>query len=99
MASADILENLEFSQNGPVKTPVEERENHSIFRIALSKGLIVPPHMGGHVAFFLVLKGKGIFTCGDREVELGPNEYIQIENEDARGIQALEDLVVLAVRD
>ena len=99
MASTNIMENLEFSQDGPAKTPIEERENYSIFRIALSKGQIVPPHLGGHVAFFLVLKGKGIFTCGDRKVELGPNEYIQIETDDPRGIQALEDLVVLAVRD
>jgi hypothetical protein len=45
------------------------------------------------------LKGKGLFTSGSGEVELGENEYISLNETEPRGIKSLEDLVVLAIRD
>ena len=55
--------------------------------------------MASHSAFFMVLKGKAIITSGDKEVELEENEYIAMEADQMRGIQALEDSVLLGVRD
>ena len=99
MGSNNILENLEFSQDNPLKTMIAQYDQFTTFRIALGKGLVVPPHQGDHSAFFLILKGKGVFTRNEEEFELGPNQFIQIGKNDTRGIQAVEDLVILAVRD
>ncbi len=52
-----------------------------------------------HSVFFLILKGKGVFTCGEREFELGQNQYIHIEKDEKRGIQALEDLVIFTIKE
>ncbi len=99
MDSNKILDDLEFSPDGPVRKLLGQREHYSIFRISLSKGLEVLPHKDSHGAFFLILRGKGVFTSGEVEVELGPNQYIQITEDTIRGIKALEDLVIMAVRE
>ena len=52
----------------------------------------------GTCGFFLVLQGRGIFTCGEEDVELAQNQYLYIKADETRGIQALEDLVVFAVK-
>ena len=58
-----------------------------------AKGVIIPPHQGGHAVFFLVLQGKGVFTCGEEEIKPTPNQHVYIKADEIRGIQALEDLV------
>ena len=59
----------------------------------------MPPHRGSHSAFFLILKGKGIFTCEDGEIELEENQYIRIKENKIRGVQALEDLVLFTIKE
>lgn len=98
MTSRDIFENLVFPK-GPNKTALVEREGYSILRICIGKEGRIPPHMANHSAFFLVLKGKAIITSGDEEVELEENQYISMEANQMRGIQALEDSVILGVKD
>ena len=99
MQTNNMLKQLKFSKEGPVKTMLFQQEHFGLVRIALGKGAIIPPHQGGHAVFFLVLQGKGIFTCGVRDVELSQNQYVYIKTDETRGIQALEDLVVFAVKD
>ncbi|MGY5876540.1 MAG: hypothetical protein RTU30_12400 [Candidatus Thorarchaeota archaeon] len=98
MISGDIFENLVFPK-GPNKVALVEREGYSVMRISLGKGGKIPPHVASHSAFFLILKGKAIITSGDKEVELEQHEYIAMEADQMRGIQALEDSVILGVRD
>jgi len=99
METNNMLNQLTFSKNSPVKTMLLQQEHFGLVRIALGKGVTIPPHQGGHAVFFLVLQGKGIFTCGEEEVELAQNQYVNIKADETRGIQALEDLVVFAVKD
>jgi len=99
MEANNMLKQLTFSKNSPVKTMLLQQEHFGLVRIALGKGVIIPPHQGGHAVFFLVLQGKGIFTCGEENVELAQNQYVYIKADETRGIQALEDLVVFAVKD
>ena len=99
MVTNNMLKQLTFSKNSPVKTMLLQQEHFELVRIALGKGVIIPPHQGGHAVFFLVLQGKGIFTCGEGDVELAQNQYVYIKADETRGIQALEDLVVFAVKD
>jgi len=98
MTSGDIFENLVFAK-GPNKIALEEREGYSVLRISIGKGGRIPPHVASHSAFFLVLRGKAIITSGDEEVELEENQYISMDANQMRGIQALEDSVILGVRD
>jgi len=99
MSSNDIFENLQFLKEGPNKYTLAEKDGYSVLRLSLKKGARAPPHVASHSAFFLVLKGRAIITSGDDEVELGENQYISVEAHQMRGIQALEDLVILAVKD
>ncbi|MHA2153321.1 MAG: hypothetical protein ACXAAQ_15205 [Candidatus Thorarchaeota archaeon] len=98
MTIGNIMENLVFPK-GPNKAALVEREGYTILRISLGKGGRIPPHMASHSAFFLVLKGKVIITSGDEEIEREENQYIAMEADQMRGIQALEDSVLLGVRD
>ena len=98
MTSGNILEDLVFPK-GPNKMALVQREGYTVIRISLGKGGRIPPHMASHSAFFLVLKGKAIITSGDEEVELEENQYIAMEADQMRGIEALEDSVLLGVRD
>ena len=98
MTSGNILENAVF-QIDPDKTPIVKKESHTIIRIVIGKGGKIPSHMASHSAFFIVLKGKAIITSGDKEVELAENEYIAMDADQMRGIEALEDSVLLGVRN
>ncbi|MHA2002670.1 MAG: cupin domain-containing protein [Candidatus Thorarchaeota archaeon] len=98
MTSGDVFENVVYPK-GPNKVALAEREGYSVLRISLGEGARIPPHMASHSAFFLVLKGKAIITSGEEEVELEENQFISMEANQMRGIQALEDLVILGVRD
>ncbi|MCK5151002.1 MAG: cupin domain-containing protein [Candidatus Thorarchaeota archaeon] len=99
MSTGDIFENLVFPKGGPNKTALVQRDGYSVMRISLGKGAKIPPHVANHSAFFLVLKGRAIITSGDEDVELGENEFVAMEANQMRGIQALEDSVILGVRD
>ncbi|MHA1937089.1 MAG: cupin domain-containing protein [Candidatus Thorarchaeota archaeon] len=98
MTSGDVFENVVYPK-GPNKVALAEKEGYSVLRISLGEGARIPPHMASHSAFFLVLKGKAIITSGDEEVELSKNQFIAMEANQMRGIQAVEDVVILGVRD
>jgi len=68
-------------------------------RISLKKGLVVEKHAGTHPVFFLILKGRGIFTTGKGDFELIGSDYVSLEQDEPRDIKSLEDLVILGVRD
>lgn len=97
--SNNIFYNQEFKEGEPAKDPIFICDKFKVMRISLKMGLEIEPHAGNHPVFFLVLKGRGIFTNGGKEIELGENEFVSIDSDKLRGIKSLEDLVVLAVRD
>ena len=95
----NIFDNQKFLSDQPAKDPIKICDKFKVMRISLKQGMQIPTHAGPHPVFFLVLKGKGIFTTAEGEVELNKNEYVFIETNVPRGIKSLEDLIVLAVRD
>jgi mannose-6-phosphate isomerase-like protein (cupin superfamily) len=99
MSSKDIFENVQFSKEGPNKTTLTEMSGYSVLRLSLGKGARASPHIATHSAFFFVLKGRAIIISGDAEFELGENQYITVKAHQMRSIQALEDLVILVVKD
>ena len=99
MSQKNVLDGIAFSSANPIKQLLFTTENYKITQLCLKKGITLPPHTEDHTAFFLVLKGKGIFTSSSGEVELGPNGFMAIKKGEVRGIHTLEDLVVLVVRE
>ena len=99
MSPENVRKGITFSSENPIKKILCNTENYKIMRICLKKGAIRDLHTGDHSAFFLVLEGKGIFTTGTGEVELEANDFLTIKKGEIRGIQSLEDLVILAVRE
>ena len=98
METNNVFNQLTFSENSPVKTMLLQHEHLELLRIAFGKGVKIPPHQGEHAVFFLVLQGRGIFTHGEENVEMVQNQYLYIKEDETRGIHALEDLVVFAVK-
>ena len=99
MTTGDIFENIVFPNGGLDKIALVKKEGYSVMRISLGKGAKIPPHVASHSAFFFMLKGKAIITSGDREIELEKNQYIALETNQERGIEAVEDSVILGIRD
>ena len=99
MSMENIFSNLEFSKDEMVKKMLVNKENYKVIRISLETGVEIPPHAGSHSVFFLVLKGRGIFTNGDDKSELKANQFISIGSDKIRGIKCIEQMVILAVRD
>ncbi|MHA1672327.1 MAG: hypothetical protein ACTSYI_01745, partial [Promethearchaeota archaeon] len=62
MSQKSVLDGISFSAENPVKQLLFDAKNHRITQLYLNKGITLPPHKEDHTAFFLVLKGKGIFT-------------------------------------
>jgi len=52
METNNMLNQLTFSKNSPVKTMLLQQEHFGLVRIALGKGVTIPPHQGGHAVFF-----------------------------------------------
>jgi len=94
-----IRENLKFSNEAPIKTELQASPQLKVIRVCLKKGVKIPPHTGDHVAFFLIIEGKGIFTRGDEKIELKKDEFLFINENVERGIEALEDLVLIVTRN
>ncbi len=95
----NIFDDQKFLMDTPAKDLIYKSGGFKIMRISLKKGLAILPHQGSHVVVFFVLKGRGVFTTGSGEKELGENDYISLNENEPRGIRSLEDLVVLAIRD
>lgn len=94
----NILNNIQFEKEGPARILLAKISPVNIARVCLKKGQIIKPHMDEHASFFLVIAGEGIFTGGANKVARKANEYVYVGENQARGIEAIEDLVVLVVR-
>lgn len=94
----NILHDIQFEKDGPARIVLATIPPVNIARVCLKKGQIIKPHMDSHAVFFLVVTGQGIFTGGTNKVTRSTNEYVYVKENDARGIEAIDDLVVLVIR-
>ncbi|MHA1235843.1 MAG: cupin domain-containing protein [Promethearchaeota archaeon] len=96
----DFLSDLKFVSGKPaLKRIVKSKKKFNIVRVCLEKGVEIEPHPEPYAVFFLVLEGSGIFTNKAGEFELKKNDFIFIEADEIRGINCLENLIVLGVQD
>jgi hypothetical protein len=66
MGTNNVLNQLTFSENSPVKTMLLQQEHFGLVRIALGKGVKIPPHQGGHAVFFWFCKAGEFSLAGKR---------------------------------
>ncbi len=95
----DILSFQNFSGERPNKTDILKSENFNVVLVCFETGQEIPPHPEPYAVFFLVLKGRGLFTNREGSFELGEQSSIFIEKDEPRGIKSLEKLTVLGIQD
>lgn len=95
----DMLAQKEFNDMQPVKKNLWLAPNFTVALICLKAGMQIPPHPEPFAVYFQVLEGRGVFSAGSESVELGPGGAITIEPNEMRGLQCVEDIVVLGVHD
>ncbi len=95
----NLLADLEFPDQEPGHNLIHKTEKYKVVRVCVKSGLILPPHVEEHSAFFTVLQGKGVFIMDGVRTELSAGGYIFIPSGANRSIEGLEDLVLLAVKE
>ena len=59
----------------------------------------IPPHPEDYAVLLTVLEGKGEFSGADRKFTLTENQSIYMKKGEVRRIKAINDLVVLGIKD
>ena len=99
MYTKNLLSKKEFSSEKPLKKDIVKSEKFNIVLVCLEKNQEIKSHPEPYAVFFLVLEGRGIFTCNKGNFELTKNGYIFIEANEERGIKCIEKLIILGVQD
>ena len=95
----DLNEKIVFSPEKPVKRHFLNAKGFHAALICLKAGNEIPPHPEDYGVLLTVLEGRGVFTGGDEKVALGKNQGMHVKKNEARGIKAEEDLVILGIQD
>ena len=95
----DLNEKIVFSPEKPIKRHFLNAKSFHAALICLKAGNEIPPHSEDYGALLTVLKGRGVFTGGDGKAALEKNQCMYVKKNEARGIKAEEDLVVLGIQD
>ena len=66
MEANNVLSQLTFSESSPVKTMLLQQKYFGLMRIALGKGVKIPPHQGGAFGFFSGFAGQRDFHLRER---------------------------------
>jgi quercetin dioxygenase-like cupin family protein len=90
---------IQFLEGKPNMAEKGNSEHFSIKQIAIPKGTVIKPHPEDNATFFLVLKGRAIFTVDGKESELTQFDGILVPTNGSRGIKVLEDLIVVGTQN
>jgi quercetin dioxygenase-like cupin family protein len=95
----DLDDMIAFSPGKPVKRHFLNAKGFHAAIICIQKGGEIPPHPEDYGVFFTVTQGRGVFTQDGENTTIGRHQGIYVKKGEARGIKALEDLVVLGIQD
>ncbi len=93
----NLLEKLDFASEHPGKKLLYNSDNMRAVRFCLKAGQKIEPHSVEPEVLMLALQGKGIFTVGKNRFEVTSGSMVVCRTKEAHGIEAKEDLVVMAV--
>lgn len=95
----NLVSKGKFSSEKPNKEDIIKSDKFNIVVVCLEKDQEIKPHPEPYAVFFYVMKGKGIFTSEDGEVELNKGDSIFMKSNKIRGIKCIEKLSILGIQD
>jgi len=90
---------VEFSSHRILKKDILKAHGFNLALVCLDSGQVIPPHMEGYDAAFLVLDGEGVFTVGEEEIVAGKGSIVMSPKEKLRGIKSVSRLSLLGIRE
>ena len=84
--------------DGPTKKELLTDGEFNVGVIGLEEGQEIEPHPEAYAVFFYVLEGAGVFTTGERTLELTDGDGLYLDPGERRGIRCLEPLTILGIR-
>lgn len=105
----DLNKLVEFSQKQGQLNTMEDRRrvkkdvlktsNFNLVLICLETGQEIPSRPEPYGVCFYVIDGKGVFTVGNKQVELTCGGMIFAPANEARGIKSIETLKLLGIQE
>ena len=96
MEVIDINERQEFRDQFAPKI-LHMSPAYKVPLICMEVGQKIPPHSCGAGVFYII-SGKAVMTVDDKQVEVKAGDMILIDDGEARGIEAIEQLTAFAVQ-
>ena len=93
----NLFEELDFDAGHPGKKLIHNSENMRVVRFCLKAGQEIEPHTAEPEVLMLTLKGKGVFTVGEKKFDVSAGSMAVCRSKEPHGIKAKEDMVVMAV--
>jgi quercetin dioxygenase-like cupin family protein len=94
-----LLDEAEFSPQGPVKKDLIKTTGSNIVLVCLEEGQVISPHPEPYAVVFVVLSGEGTITSGQREHRVKPLDLVPVGKDEERGIRCDQRMVLLGIRD
>lgn len=96
---SDLTKLEEFSKVQRVKKDIFKTKMFNVILVCLETGQEILPREEPYDVCFYVIRGKGIFTAGDEQTELGAGSMIFVPADVSRGIKSVERLSVIGVQE
>lgn len=95
MKSIQLLENWEFSDQGPHAQPLHVGRDGRAILFTIKAGQAIREHNApSSPLYVVVLSGRGLFAGGDGvEKTFGPNTLLEFDPSEHHSVRALENLV------
>ena len=84
-----------FTDDGIVTKVIAETDSSKHILFCMRSGTEISEHTSTREAYVTVLKGKGLFTLEDEEIEMTPGVFIPMEPNAKHAIRADEDLIFI----
>lgn len=91
----DLNEMMKFPKEGVFSTVLAKSESYNYTLMCLSKGTDIDTHTSTRNGVVQVLKGEGVFTLFDKEIEMKEGVFIFMPKNAPHSLKAKEDLAIL----
>lgn len=91
----DLNNEMEFPKEGVFSKVLKKSDNYNYTLMCLSGGTDIDEHTSTKNGVVQVLKGNGIFTLEDEEIEMKPGVFIFMPANAVHKLKAKEDLAIL----
>lgn len=94
---ADVLDQVRFQDDRPGIAVLHNAPDFRVITIGLKTGQILPSHSSTSSVLMHVLQGRGHITAGEERHAVGPGAVVICRPYEPHGIEATEEMAVLAV--